>query len=678
MIVRGVKLRAVTDKGEFGFAFEFARNLTIIRARNSSGKSTLFNSVLYALGMEELVGGKNERALPYAVKEHFEFSGNRIPVTASEILLEVENQSGRVVTLRRAIRDTARSTKLVEVFDAAHLTRGEPLVDAKPTYVHDKGGAQWEEGFHHFLESFMGLSLPNVATTTGGETRLYLQTIFAALAVEQKRGWTDYIATIPFFGIRDARTRVVEFLLGLGVFETNALRNRLNAESVEIDSDWRRAIEELRREAVPHGVTLEGVASKPTALFQAESVVLRRLNGNTAIDLSEHIRQLRYEHDVLQHRADEYSKVTGAEALQEVTATSEELQKLSVLHERATTAWGEQRAALKDYEVLLAEANEDLERNKAAAKLRDLGAKNNLKTAIGLCPTCNQSVDNTLLADAVTGPQMDLATNIAYLESQRRMLQRQIVGLREGIVSAEARVAELEARLAAKHDILFAMRSDVTSGATESKAIVRRQVQIEVEVEALEQLQSKATTLCSRLTGIADRLKHNQAARQRLPKDAYTADDHRRIEALQFNFRGNAGSFGYESVPITDIIISKEALVPSLADMELRAIRTDINSDSSASDFVRLIWSYLLALYQTSSAPGLQGNHPGVLMFDEPGQHSMAADSQHALLKQLAGETGLQSIVAASFDETEEVFRQATEGIDFKLIEWEGKLLRPL
>ncbi|CAJ0773270.1 ATP-binding protein [Ralstonia chuxiongensis] len=223
VIIRGVKLRAVTDQGEFGFAFEFARNLTIIRARNSSGKSTLFNSVLYALGMEELVGGKNERALPYAVKEHFEFEGNRIPVTASEILLEVENQFGRIVTLRRAIRDTARSTKLVEVFDAAHLTRGAPLVDAKPTYVHDRGGAQWEEGFHHFLESFMGLSLPNVATT-GGETRLYLQTIFAALAVEQKRGWTDYLATIPFFGIRDARTRVVEFILGLGVFETNALR----------------------------------------------------------------------------------------------------------------------------------------------------------------------------------------------------------------------------------------------------------------------------------------------------------------------------------------------------------------------------------------------------------------------------------------------------------------------
>lgn len=65
-------------------------------------------------------------------------------------------------------------------------------------------------------------------------------------------------------------------------------------------------------------------------------------------------------------------------------------------------------------------------------------------------------------------------------------------------------------------------------------------------------------------------------------------------------------------------------------------------------------------------------------MFDEPGQHSMAVDSQHALLKLLSGESRLQSIVAASFDENEEVFRQATAGLSYQLIEWNGKLLARL
>ena len=93
----------------------------------------------------------------------------------------------------------------------------------------EEGFAKKQEGFHHFFETFMGYQLPLVATTSGGMTKLYLQAVFAALAVEQKRGWTDYIANIPFYGIRDARTRVTEFLLGLSVFERQAKRAQLDA-----------------------------------------------------------------------------------------------------------------------------------------------------------------------------------------------------------------------------------------------------------------------------------------------------------------------------------------------------------------------------------------------------------------------------------------------------------------
>ncbi|MFA4987969.1 MAG: ATP-binding protein, partial [Candidatus Brocadiia bacterium] len=284
----------------------FARNLTIVRAKNSSGKSTLFNSLLYGLGMEELVGGRNEKVLPYAVKEHFEYDGRRILVTASEVLLEIESRSGEVVTLRRAIRDSVRNPKLIEVFGVAHLTQGAELGEARPTYVHDGGGAKHPEGFHRFLESFLGLSLPQVPTTNGGETKLYLQTVFAAMAVEQKRGWTDYIANIPFYGIRDARTRVVEFLLGLGVFETNALRNRLNAESVEIDADWRKVYDELRREAAPLGAVIDGVPVSPTALFEDTAASVKRLAGNSSVALPEHIMQLRAEYIALQKQAEQY------------------------------------------------------------------------------------------------------------------------------------------------------------------------------------------------------------------------------------------------------------------------------------------------------------------------------------------------------------------------------------
>ena len=677
MIIRGVKFRATTNEGEYGFSFNFARTLTIIRAKNSSGKSTLFNSLLYGLGMEELVGGKNEKSLPYALKEYIEYNDRRILITASEMMLEIESRSGEIVTLRRAIRDAVRDPRLIEVFAGAHLTEKKAFGEARPTYVHDGGGAKRPEGFHLFLERFLDLSLPRVPTTNGGEAKLYLQVVFAALAVEQKRGWTDYIANIPFFGIRDARTRVVEFLLGLDVFETNATRNRLNVESVKIDADWRKLYSELLQETSPLGTAIYGVSSIPSALFKEDEASIRKLAGNSSVPLNEYISQLRSEYATLQKQAEQYHKTSGVEAIHSVTVAMDELQELVMLHERATTFYAEQRRSLKDYENLLVEANEDLERNKTAAKLRDLGAKYDVATAIGKCPTCNQPVDDTLLAGAVTGPQMDLAANITYLESQRRMLIRQIAGLKSGLQATDLRVIELAARIASKRDLLVAMRGDITSGASESKAIVRRQVQIEVEVEALEKLQITSMELLAKFRLIAERMSVNQAARRGMPKENYSEADIERIRRFQLNFRANAGSFGYESAPIREIEISKDTLIPCLAQMALREIRTDIKSDSSASDFVRLIWSYLLALYQTSTIPSSLGNHPGLLMFDEPGQHSMAVGSQHALLKQLANEASLQSIVAASFDESEEVFRQATQGVQYTLIEWDGKLLQP-
>lgn len=355
-----------------------------------------------------------------------------------------------------------------------------------------------------------------------------------------------------------------------------------------------------------------------------------------------------------------------------------ELQELSVRHERASASLAETNLGLREFEVLLVEASEDLAKNKTAAKLRDLGAVHEITTAEDRCPTCNQPVEDTLLAIAVTGPQMDLATNISYLKSQQRMLQRQISGLQSGLKEKEMRVRHIASEIARKRDVLTAMRKDVNTGALESKGVVRRQVQIEVEVEALERLQTEADGAFRRLAEIAQRWSDNETEKRNLPKDAYTDGDISRIAQFQTDFRKNATSFGYRSAPVSDIDIDEEKLVPTLAQMTLCEFRTDIKSDSSASDFVRLIWSYLLALHQSSSSHGVNGNHIGLLMLDEPGQHSMAVESQHALLKVLSSEAGLQSIVAASFDESEDVFINPTRAVPHRLIEWDGKLLRPV
>ncbi|RAR48281.1 AAA domain-containing protein [Paraburkholderia unamae] len=683
MKIRAVKLRITTAQGEFGFKFEFSRGLTVIRGSNSSGKSTFYNTLIYGLGMEELIGGKGEKVLPYAVKEYFVQGDSRVTVGSSEVLVELENASGGCVTLRRAIRDSVRQSKLMEVFEGAHLTEGAELGMPRPTYLFDPGSAQKQEGYFQFLEGFMGYQLPQVPATNGGMAKLYLQTIFAALAVEQKRGWTDYIANIPFFGIRDARIRVTEFLLGLGVFERQAKRAALDADSIAIDSDWRKAYDTLRQAAVANGIVIEGLSATPVSMFDPATVLLVKSDGKTKTTLLDQVSKLRAEHNSLGAKAEAYGKASGAEALQELEGASSELQRLSVLHERATTNLTLQKAALDELRLLLVEASEDLERNKTALKLRNLGAQMEIEVATDHCPTCHQAVDDTLLLGIVTGPQMDLNTNIDYLDSQRKMLQNQINGAVEEIRQSEITVADVAARLAATHDYRNSLRGDVSTGMAESRAIVRRQIQIELELSNLQAFNTQAEALMFAFGEIADRLAANQGDRRALPKETYSDVDVSRISLFEKNFRGNASSFGYESAEIADIHISLDTLTPILSELELREIlrpkvQTSLTADSSASDFVRLIWSYLLALYQTSATRGFEGQHPGLLLMDEPGQHSMRSASQRALLQLLIAQPGLQAIVAASFDEDESVFMTATAGLEFQLIQWEGKVIRPL
>lgn len=682
MKIKAVKLRISTAQGEYGFTFEFSRNLTVIRGSNSSGKSTFYNTLLYGLGMEELIGGKGEKVLPYAVKDYFVQGEHSVTVDSSEVLVELENSSGRSVTLRRAIRDSVRQVKLVEIFEGAHLTEDIELSTPQPTYLFDAGSAQKQEGYFQFLERFMGYQLPQVPTTNGGMAKLYLQTIFAALAVEQKRGWTDYIANIPFFGIRDPRIRVTEFLLGLGVFERQAKRAELDAASMSIDSDWRKTYDTFRQAATANNILIEGLSPTPVSTLDPTTVLLLKSDGKTKISLHEQVSKLRGEHARLGEKAEAYGKATGAEALQELETTSAELQRLSVLHERATTNLTLQKAALDELRLLLAAANEDIERNKTAQKLRNLGAQMELEVATDHCPTCHQEVDDTLLLGIVTGPQMDLETNIAYLDSQRKMLQSQINGAVEEIRQSEIAATSIGVRLAATHDYRNSLRGDVSTGVAESRAIVRRQIQIELELSNLQALEAQAEALVAKFKEIADRLAANQTARRALPKDTYSSTDVARISLFEKNFRANASSFGYESADIANIRISLDTLTPILSELELREIRTKVQTsltaDSSASDFVRLIWSYLLALYQTSSTPGYEGHHPGLLLMDEPGQHSMRPASQRSLLQLLIAQRGLQAIVAASFDENESVFMEATTGLDFKLIQWEGKVIQPM
>lgn len=57
----------------------------------------------------------------------------------------------------------------------------------------------------------------------------------------------------------------------------------------------------------------------------------------------------------------------------------------------------------------------------------------------------------------------------------------------------------------------------------------------------------------------------------------------------------------------------------------------DMKFDSSASDGIRVIWAFTMALLQTSIEK--DGNHPGVIIFDEPAQQSIVPEDMKSFIE---------------------------------------------
>lgn len=53
--------------------------------------------------------------------------------------------------------------------------------------------------------------------------------------------------------------------------------------------------------------------------------------------------------------------------------------------------------------------------------------------------------------------------------------------------------------------------------------------------------------------------------------------------------------------------------------------------DSSASDGIRVIWAFTMALLQVSIEKN--GNHPGVIIFDEPAQQSIVSEDMKSFIE---------------------------------------------
>lgn len=694
MKFRKFKVKLLSNGEWYGYELKFTSGLNIIRGDNSSGKSTFVNSLIYTLGMEELIGYKGPSSLPYALGSYFELDDKRYDVIESYCLLELENSEGKIITLKRYIQSKDIDHKLVQVIEGAYLTNNETVAyDSKHTYLHDAGSATNSEfGFYAYFEDFLGMELPLVSDNKGNSRKLYLQYIFAALLIEQKRGWTNYIANAPFYGISGVVTKIVSYLLDLDTFSHEAKLKELRAKRNTLTNEWSEIVSNFKLIVSNSHLFVKGLTSTPAIDFKSSNVFigqgteeskgLQNLIDGAVLFLDDLNKQ-----DNNRLSDEEPDLVSVIQQVQDRIGELLIAQKLCGDDIRVA----ESKASL--YKETLATIEEDLETNKLTRKLNKFGAEYELPIAKNVCATCHNILDDALSSPEDMVKNMTIDENITYLDNQKKMVSRMISGLMKESEVGKSNLLAINSELRDKHRELASYKRQMKSVTADNESQIRKRFVTENKIEQLREISKQTRKELDKLISMSNDYADIQQQIKKLDSYDLSFSDKKKIKLFESEFKKYAGSFSYRSANVEDIVIKEETLLPFLRGFELGLLDTkdtlesnsnprvvadtDIKTDSSASDFVRLIWSYLISIAEVSKVAG--GNHLGTLLFDEPGQHSMSLESINQMFKALSELRGTQCIVAASFEQTDDNYEKSVEGVNFdNLIRLPSKLIQKL
>jgi hypothetical protein len=673
LLFRHLRLRAETKSGTFGADIPFTTGLNVLWADNTKGKSTSLQGLLYALGLERMLSPRREIPLTYVMTSHLEEDDGGVEhaVLQSSVAVEMQNSAGHVITVRRGIKSSS-DTRLVTVFQGPALTNPAGQYEQRDYFVLDPGAAQREAGFHRFLAEFMGWQLPRVRRFDGGETTLYLETIFPLLYVEQKAGWSSMPAAFPnYMQIRDVGRRAIEFLMGLDTHELELKRQRLDLELAASNSAWSSKLAEILSVATIANARVQGIPKAPTvSIKDIESAFLQAPLSDEWRPLGELMSALRSQVGELRE-----TEIPTVEDLSDSAARdlSKFMEIAAEQNANRNAMFRARQAEILQLESIrrrLAALEEDLQKNVDAQKLRNFGSQITKAFAADHCPTCSQPIQDTLLAQQANTAVMPVEDNIEYLRSQRAIFQRLSAQVEASIASFDRRLAAATAEVNETNSRLRALRADLVSPShSPSIAALEERLRAEARLNTLEDVQQRFEQHKLALAELATRHAQFLFERQSLPADRFSSEDQAKLTRLTRLIQQQAASYGFTTFAAAGIEIAPDSFRPQKEGFE-------IGFELSASDAIRLKWAYHLALLELARAD--QTNHPGFLVFDEPRQQAARELSFQRLLERAASAkaAGQQVIFATSEDRGR--LESFINNIECSYIAFDGYIVKPL
>lgn len=624
-LVNWVKVTLKTEKGVFGYQGDFKHGLNLVSScDNTCGKSSVIAAIYYCLGLEEILGGQGGKVLPSAYKTSIEYNGEEIKVYESSAYLEINN-GVRTITLFRTIKSSHRDDSLITVYNS----NMDDIYKAKTThedyYVHSKHSATNEKGFYTFLESFLHLQLPVVPAVDGSNRKLYLQIVFSAMFIEQKQGWSSIFARIPYLGIRESKRRVVEFLLQLDIINNERTKEKCKSDEARIRNEWKNAVQKIIYSAQVTGMTMHNIPLSPQLFTKDELMAITAIDSINHRPIEEVISDLHNAQQRLYERTP-IVKENYNDLQAELIKVDNDIRELSNQLSEMEVSITAKRSSIGKLEQTLEILKSDLRNNQDAAKLKRLGSDIDGSMFSDICPVCHQHVDDSLLVAKNYVSVMGIDENIAHLQAQIQMLEFSILGRKKEVSDCEQQVEALVEQLHSLQRLGKSIRSDLFAVNGEvSETLIRKRIENENRISALQNLVYLIDSYKEEISLLSKEWEQMLILRNSLPKKAYSEKDEEKLDKLCKSYINNLKEFGYKSITnINTITLSQENYMPMVENF-------DMKFDSSASDNIRVIWAYTLALLQTSLKYG--GNHPGIIIFDEPDQHSIVISDLEKLFK---------------------------------------------
>lgn len=641
--INRLRVEINTANGMYGIDESFKKGLNFVASKeNTCGKSSILAAIYYCLGLEQILGGVagiGGKVLTSAFKNAIDDNGKSWSVTESGAYLEISNGSEEI-TIYRNIKAENKDNRLITVYFSKYDLIGNPKIQSEDFYVNFQHAATSQRGFHAFLEDFLHLNLPLVRTSDGSERKLYLQIVFSAMFIEQKHGWSDILSGMPIFGIKESKKRVVEYILGLDTFKIEKERDRLNIVKTEIENEWEQLIKDIKRHAYSESCDIVNIPMHPHVLSDKDlsRIAILTIEKTT---IEEKSNQLNIEYDSLRQLkprvTDNFDALnTELSETEEAILKFEEIlrqlmQKLSGLNEvihRLTT----------DLQLICA----DIRNNEDAVRLQKFGSEvSKGQISANICPTCKQQIQDNLLEANPCNGFMSIEENIRHLKAQKSMLEFSLHSRKNTRDMLQKERESYESRLLTLRRLAQTLRSDLftTTDTEASEAIILKKIEISRQIEQLSNLQGMFRTFLEKLSELSEKWKDYLEQKSRLPKKGVSETDKEKITLLKSHFIDNLRRYHYSSLSSFDgIEISEESLLPTIDGF-------DMKFDSSASDGIRTIWAFTLALLQVSIET--DGNHPGVIIFDEPAQQSIVSEDMNSFIRSVSEVSSQSQIIMA-------------------------------